>query len=317
MADDVLSQAELETLLSSLESSTARRGQRLAGPCPAAHRTRPRFRAHELIVPRELDRSRSIAQPCKSLRCAALHEGVSRSFSAALSALLRTVVEVKLTCDRASHLRRVRGPAGESDLRQCRASGAAGGKMDSRRQSAIALSDDRSAAGRRTRAGADRAAAVDGNRTATRLAHHEAVLARARTGLAERRSNCRSTVDRVESNPRLVLSVPSERSRRAVWLRSRDRRCPRRDDLVPAGRVDRAGGRPSLRGQLTRPRLQDRRADRPGAVDDRASSGERRAGRAPGRNQDRDPRSAQLARRRHHRHRPGRGQPVGGRDRRA
>ena len=95
MADEVLSQAELETLLSSLESSTARRVSDSPGHAlPAPHTARFRGKnPHRLSEPAEGDRLSQLQ--LTALR--SLHERVGRGFSVAVSALLRTVAEVKLS----------------------------------------------------------------------------------------------------------------------------------------------------------------------------------------------------------------------------
>jgi flagellar motor switch protein FliM len=94
MADEVLSQAELDTLLSSLESTVARKVADSPGhPLPAPHTAR--FKAGHSGRPRDTtEADRLPAAHVAALRV--LHEGAGRSFSAALSAQLRTVAEVKL-----------------------------------------------------------------------------------------------------------------------------------------------------------------------------------------------------------------------------
>lgn len=94
MGGDVLSQAEVESLLSAMstgESATlpppepAPSGQ---GPAPA----KPR----EKITPYDFKRPERVGkEQMRALQT--LHEGFGRNFGAAMSALLRTIVEVKLT----------------------------------------------------------------------------------------------------------------------------------------------------------------------------------------------------------------------------
>jgi flagellar motor switch protein FliM len=80
---DVLSQAEVEHLLSTIESGEA---------APAADR----FRTREKVTVYDFKRPERVGkEQMRSLQT--MHEGFGRNFGAALSALLRTMVEVKLT----------------------------------------------------------------------------------------------------------------------------------------------------------------------------------------------------------------------------
>jgi flagellar motor switch protein FliM len=95
MADEVLSQAELQTLLSNLESGLAPKVRASANHgVPAPHLLR-------LGRPDSAITSRITTLPGRfgqetMVAIRALHEGFGRSASAALSAMLRSVVEVKL-----------------------------------------------------------------------------------------------------------------------------------------------------------------------------------------------------------------------------
>jgi flagellar motor switch protein FliM len=89
MAEDVLSQEEVESLLSAMEST---------GPAGAADgsagvaRSRPR----EKVTPYDFKRPERVGkEQMRALQT--LHEGFGRNFGAALSGLLRSIVEVKLT----------------------------------------------------------------------------------------------------------------------------------------------------------------------------------------------------------------------------
>jgi flagellar motor switch protein FliM len=89
MAEEVLSQAEVESLLTVMEST---------GPKPQAAatpgRTPPRQR--EKVAPYDFKRPERVGkEQMRALQ--SLHEGFGRNFGAALSALLRSIVEVKLT----------------------------------------------------------------------------------------------------------------------------------------------------------------------------------------------------------------------------
>ena len=88
MSGDVLSQAEVESLLSAMD------GREPDVIADAATQPHP--------APRQRSRRTTSSGPSASARsrCGSLqtmHEGFGRNFGAALSALLRTIVEVKLT----------------------------------------------------------------------------------------------------------------------------------------------------------------------------------------------------------------------------
>ena len=87
MGDDVLSQAEVESLLSAMEST----GPRTAGAAPPAQ-----VRSRDKVTPYDFKRPERVGkEQMRALQ--SLHEGFGRNFGAALSALLRSIVEVKLT----------------------------------------------------------------------------------------------------------------------------------------------------------------------------------------------------------------------------
>src|SRR3569623_2034675 len=95
MADEVLSQAEVESLLTSMESQTARTGVPQAPP-PVTSGPRAPGRPREKITPYDFKRPERVGKDqMRALQ--SLHEGFGRNFGAALSALLRSIVEVKLT----------------------------------------------------------------------------------------------------------------------------------------------------------------------------------------------------------------------------
>ena len=90
MADEILSQAEVESLLTTMESQEAK--PHAGGSGGPARAPRPR----EKISPYDFKRPERVGkEQMRSLQ--SLHEGFGRNFGAALSALLRTIVEVKLT----------------------------------------------------------------------------------------------------------------------------------------------------------------------------------------------------------------------------
>jgi flagellar motor switch protein FliM len=97
MSDEVLSQNEVETLLNAMASG----GETPPAPTPApsgtaqlARSVAPKFR--EKITPYDFKRPERVGkEQMRALQT--LHEGFGRNFGAALSALLRSIVEVKLT----------------------------------------------------------------------------------------------------------------------------------------------------------------------------------------------------------------------------
>src|SRR5262245_53383240 len=98
MADEVLSQSEVESLLNAMESHSAK-----AAPSAFAHSAtsiaagaRPPLRPREKVTPYDFKRPERVGkEQMRALQ--SLHEGFGRNFGAALSALLRSIVEVKLT----------------------------------------------------------------------------------------------------------------------------------------------------------------------------------------------------------------------------
>src|SRR2546423_1681265 len=96
MADEVLSQAEVENLLSAMEAHTARSGGVAEIETPVIAGARAGARVREKVVPYDFKRPERVGKDqMRALQ--SLHEGFGRNFSAALSALLRSIVEVKLT----------------------------------------------------------------------------------------------------------------------------------------------------------------------------------------------------------------------------
>jgi flagellar motor switch protein FliM len=94
MADEILSQSEVESLLSSMESH----GAKAVPPSVAAPAvpTRAHARVREKVSPYDFKRPERVGkEQMRALQ--SLHEGFGRNFGAALSALLRSIVEVKLT----------------------------------------------------------------------------------------------------------------------------------------------------------------------------------------------------------------------------
>lgn len=102
--DNVLSQAEVESLLSAMEAS----GPKKADPAPAPQAATQSFaassheditrpaRPREKITPYDFKRPERVGkEQMRALQ--SMHEGFGRNFGAALSGLLRNIVEVKLT----------------------------------------------------------------------------------------------------------------------------------------------------------------------------------------------------------------------------
>lgn len=98
MTNDLLSQDEVESLLSSLDAATPASMPQSAervSPDAAASSTLPP-RPRELVAAYDFKRPERIGKDqMRALQ--SLHEGIGRNFGAGLSSLLRNVVEVKLT----------------------------------------------------------------------------------------------------------------------------------------------------------------------------------------------------------------------------
>src|SRR5687767_12442732 len=90
MAEEVLSQAEVESLLTTMETGGARTGAAKPAPPKGPSRLRDRVLPYDFIRPERVGK-----EQMRALQ--SLHEGFGRNFGAELSALLRCIVEVKLT----------------------------------------------------------------------------------------------------------------------------------------------------------------------------------------------------------------------------
>ena len=101
MGGDVLSQAEVESLLNAMSSEeSAGESARIASPAPAAVKAASapavQARSREKITPYDFKRPERVGkEQMRALQT--LHEGFGRNFAAGLSAMLRSMVEVKLT----------------------------------------------------------------------------------------------------------------------------------------------------------------------------------------------------------------------------
>ncbi|HVA45278.1 MAG TPA: flagellar motor switch protein FliM [Pirellulales bacterium] len=98
MPGDVLSQAEVESLLSAVDggaaASTASAPARASAAAPPPMPTS--LRGRDKVTPYDFKRPERVGKDqMRALQT--LHEGFGRNFGAALSALLRSIVEVKLT----------------------------------------------------------------------------------------------------------------------------------------------------------------------------------------------------------------------------
>ena len=90
MADEILSQSEVESLLSTMEAGSTR----ASAPKQAVAKAQARYR--ERVLPYDFKRPERVGkEQMRALQ--SLHEGFGRNFGAELSALLRCIVEVKLT----------------------------------------------------------------------------------------------------------------------------------------------------------------------------------------------------------------------------
>jgi flagellar motor switch protein FliM len=91
MGDEVLSQAEVESLLSAMEATSAHKSEApVVTKAPAPPRSRDKITPYDFKRPERVGK-----EQMRALQ--SLHEGFGRNFGAALSALLRNIVEVKLT----------------------------------------------------------------------------------------------------------------------------------------------------------------------------------------------------------------------------
>jgi flagellar motor switch protein FliM len=92
MANEVLSQAEVESLLSAMETGGPKTGDAapLAAPPVAVSRGRDKVSPYDFKRPERVGK-----EQMRALQ--SLHEGFGRTFGVALSGLVRTIVEVKLT----------------------------------------------------------------------------------------------------------------------------------------------------------------------------------------------------------------------------
>jgi len=96
MGDEVLSQQEVETLLRSM-ATQEQAGEPPPAPSPTELvGTRRRIGAREKVTPYDFKRPERVGkEQMRALQT--LHEGFGRNFAAGLSAMLRSMVEVKLT----------------------------------------------------------------------------------------------------------------------------------------------------------------------------------------------------------------------------
>ncbi|MBI1899899.1 MAG: flagellar motor switch protein FliM [Planctomycetia bacterium] len=90
MPDEVLSQAEVESLLTALDAGHAAPTRGKDGAPAKAGKMREKITPYDFKRPERVGKDQM-----RSLQT--LHEGFSRNFGAALSAIVRTIVEVKLT----------------------------------------------------------------------------------------------------------------------------------------------------------------------------------------------------------------------------
>lgn len=90
MPDDVLSQAEVESLLSTLEGKSPASAPPVRRAGSAGNKPREKIMAYDFKRPERVGK-----EQMRALQT--LHEGFGRNFGASLSALLRKLVEVKLT----------------------------------------------------------------------------------------------------------------------------------------------------------------------------------------------------------------------------
>jgi len=99
MSGEVLTQAEVENLLKAMAAGAQEAAAAAKGTTPLAgtpEPTRPGWKPKEKITPYDFKRPERVGkEQIRALQT--MHEGFARNFAAALSALLRCMVEVKLT----------------------------------------------------------------------------------------------------------------------------------------------------------------------------------------------------------------------------
>src|SRR6188768_2640543 len=94
MSDEVLSSQEVESLLSALDVPGGAKPP--TRPAASSSRGVPQMRSREKVTPYDFKRPERVGkEQMRALQ--SLHEGFGRNFDAALSALLRSIIEVKLT----------------------------------------------------------------------------------------------------------------------------------------------------------------------------------------------------------------------------
>jgi flagellar motor switch protein FliM len=96
MTEEVLSSQEVESLLSALDMTGAAPKPPASARPQAARGVMPQMRSREKVTPYDFKRPERVGkEQMRALQ--SLHEGFGRNFGAALSAMLRMIVEVKLT----------------------------------------------------------------------------------------------------------------------------------------------------------------------------------------------------------------------------
>ncbi len=203
MAGDVLSQAEVESLLSAMDGRRRRGGR--GAPQPASGTGRPSTR--EKITPYDFKRPERVGkEQMRALQT--LHEGFGRNFGAALSALLRSIVEVKLTSvDQLTYSEFVFSLENPTCFNLLKAEPLEGNLILDINPSILYPIIDRLLGGGRE-SGPAGAPAADRDRAAAGLADHRPVPGRAAATPGKTCSTLKLEVVRVESNPQLVQIVP-------------------------------------------------------------------------------------------------------------
>ena len=258
-----------------------RRRRRSAAP----PRRRTSFRPREKVTVYDFKRPERVGkEQMRALQT--MHEGFGRNFGAALSALLRTMVEVKLTSvDQLTYSEFVFSLENPTCFNLITAD-AARRAADPRHQPVDPVSRSSTAcwaaARRRRRPRGGRSPRSScGSSRGSPTCFSTRCSTRGRTC-------CRwsSSVDRVESNPQLVQIIPANEVDRADQLRADRRRDARHDEPVHSVQLDRADQRQADVQQLGQLRASGRRR-RVDAADRQphrrgAGRGGRRAGRRRG-----------------------------------
>ncbi len=187
MTGDVLSQSEVESLLNAMDAGTkagaaAKRPAAAAAPVPGAP-PKPR----EKVTPYDFKRRERVGkEQMRALQT--LHEGFGRNFGAALSGLLRSIVEMKLTSvDQLTYSEFVFSLENPTCFNLLRADPLEGNLiLDINPSILYPIIDRLLGGGRKDERPPSVALAIDGDRSPPGEPHHESVFGGAEAGVGKR-----------------------------------------------------------------------------------------------------------------------------------